>query len=155
MPEIQKDILTALGGLATGAMAISKAEAEKSEALKKEQFEKKKALEYQMAVDKEARETAIEADIVKMGGDPETTRNFMVARSLGLDTKGFGMVKKNGKYVGSYSSIAEKLAKGSLADSLTSKVITDRGFSERLISLGSSRKGRVEALIGATKGGKK
>ena len=155
MPEIQKNLLTALGGLASGALALSKAKAEESEELKKSQEEKRKAYEYQMAAKKEAEDTALEADIVRMGGDPEATRNFMNARSLGLDTKGFGMIQKNGKFVGSYSSLAERLSKGALADSLTSKVINEKGFSERVLSLGGTRRGRVEALVEASKGGKK
>ena len=155
MPEIQKSILTALGGLASGALAISKAKAEESEALQKKQVEQKKAYETQMALEKEARDTALEADIVRMGGDPEATRKFMTARELGLETKGFGMVRKDGKFVGSYSSLAERLSKDSLADSLTSKAINNKGFAQRILALGGSRRGRVEALVGASEGGKK
>ena len=33
---------------------------------------------------------------------------------LGLDTKGFGMIRKKGKFIGFYSSLAEKLSKDKL-----------------------------------------
>ena len=107
------------------------------------------------AIQKEAQDTAIEADLIKMGADPESAKSFMIARSLGLDTKNFGMIRKKGKFVGTYSSLAEKLSKDSLTDSLSSKVINEKGFAERVMALGGTRKGRVEALIAASKGGNK
>lgn len=107
------------------------------------------------ALQKEAQETALEADLVRMGADPESARAFMNARSLGLETKGFGMIRQKGRYVGSYSTIAERLSKDALADSLSSKVINTEGFAKRIMELGGTRKGRVEALVEATKGGKK
>ena len=107
------------------------------------------------AVQKEAQDTAIEADLIRMGADPESAKSFMFARSLGLDTKNFGMIRKKGQFVGTYSSLAEKLSKDSLTDSLSSKVINEKGFAERVMALGGTRKGRVEALIAASKGGNK
>ena len=107
-----------------------------------------------VALQTEAKETALEADLVKMGADPKSARAFMNARSLGLDTKNFGMIRQKGRYVGSYSTIAEMLSKDSLADSLSSRVINEKGFAERVMALGGTRKGRVEALVEAS-GGKK
>ena len=89
-----------------------------------------------------------------MGADPESARAFMTARSLGLDTKGFGMIRQKGRYVGSYSTIAERLSKDALTDSLSSRVINQEGFAKRVMALGGTRKGRVQALVEAS-GGKK
>ena len=107
------------------------------------------------ALQKEAQETAIEADLINRGADPESARAFMTARSLGLDTKGFGMLRQKGRYIGSYSTIAEQLAKDSLADSLSSRVINEEGFAKRIVALGGNRRSRVQALVEASKGGKK
>ena len=106
------------------------------------------------ALQKEAQDTALEANLVKMGADPESARAFMTARSLGLETKNFGMIKQKGRYVGSYSTIAERLSKDALADSLSSRVINEEGFAKRIMALGGTRKGRVQALVEAS-GGKK
>lgn len=106
------------------------------------------------ALQKEAQETALEADLIKMGASPESANAFMTARQLGLDTKNFGMLRQKGRYVGSYSTIAERLSQDSLADSLSSRVINEEGFAKRVMALGGTRKGRVEALVGAS-GGKK
>ena len=48
----------------------------------------------------------------------------------------------------------EENCKDSLADSLSSRVINEKGFAERVVALGGTRKGRVEALVKAS-GGKK
>ena len=104
---------------------------------------------------KEAKDTALEADLIKMGADPDSARAFMTARSLGMETKGFGMIRQRGKYLGSYSTIAERLSKDALADSLSSRVINEEGFAQRVMALGGTRKGRVRALTEASKGGKK
>lgn len=127
----------------------------------KRQAEEKAASEAQAeekaakTIQTEALETALESDLIKMGADPASARAFMNARKLGLDTKNFGMIRKNGKFAGTYSSLAEKLSKDSLADTLSSKVINDKGFAERIIALGATRRGRVDALVKATEGGKK
>ena len=107
------------------------------------------------ALQQEAQETALEADLVNMGASPESASAFMTARKLGLDTKNFGMIRQKGRYLGSYSTIAERLAQDSLADSLSSRVINQEGFAKRVVALSGTRKGRVEALINASKGGKK
>ena len=104
---------------------------------------------------KEAESVALEADLIRMGANPESARAFINAKELGLDTQGFGMIRRKGKFVGSYSSLADKLSKDSLTDSLSSKVINEKGFAERIVALSASRKGRVEALVEASKGGKK
>lgn len=107
------------------------------------------------AIQEEAKGVALEADLIRMGADPESARAYVNAKELGLDTKSFGMIRKKGKFVGSYSSLADKLSKDSLTDSLSSKVINEEGFAKRVIALGGTRKGRVEALVAASKGGKK
>ena len=107
------------------------------------------------AVQEEAKGVALEADLIRMGADPESAKAFVNAKELGLDTKSFGMIRKKGKFVGSYSSLADKLSKDSLTDSLSSKVINEEGFAKRVVALGGTRKGRVEALVAASKGGKK
>ena len=104
---------------------------------------------------KATQEAALEADLIRMGADPKSAEAFMDARKLGLDTKGFGMIRKQGKFVGSYSSLADKLSRDALTDSLSSKVINKKGFAERVASLSQTRKGRVEALVEASKGGEK
>ena len=134
-------------------------EAKESEEARKaaaaEEEKKKAEVAAAEAFKKEAQDSAIEADLIRMGADPESAKSFMLARSLGLDTKNFGMIRKKGKFVGTYSSLAEKLSKDSLTDSLSSKVINEKGFAERVMALGGTRKGRVEALIAASKGGNK
>ena len=108
------------------------------------------------AISKEAKAVALEADLVKMGADPESAHSFMDAQALGLDTKSYGMIKnKQGKFVGSYSSLARKLSQDSLMDSFSSKVINQKGFAERVVALGGPRRGRVDALVKASEGGKK
>ena len=106
-------------------------------------------------IQEEAKGAALEADLIRMGADPESARAFINARELGLDTKSFGMVRRKGKFVGSYSSLADKLSKDSLTDSLSSRVINQEGFAQRVVALGGTRRGRVEALVNASKGGKK
>jgi len=130
------------------------------EAKRAQEAEAKKAEEQQRQESKlasdtlEAKDIALEADLIRMGADPESASAFMTARRLGLETKGFGMLRKKGKFVGSYSSVAEKLSKDSLTDSLSSRAINDRSFTQRLLSLGGSRKSKVQALVEAS-GGKK
>ena len=102
----------------------------------------------------EAKDTALEADLIRMGADPKSAEAFMLARQLGLETKGFGMLRKKGKFIGSYSSVAEKLSKDAITDSLSSRAINEEGFTQRILALGGTRKGRVSALVKAS-GGKK
>lgn len=144
--------ITATGAAAVGAVKGIQNEKQAKEKASLEAEAKTKASE---AIKAEAQESAIEADLIRMGADPESARSFMVARELGLNTKQFGMIRKKGRFVGSYSSLAEKLSKDSLTDSLSSRVINQKGFAERVIALGGSRKERVKALVGASKGGKK
>lgn len=106
-------------------------------------------------IQEEAKGAALEADLIRMGADPESARAFVNAKELGLDTKSFGMIRKKGKFVGSYSSLADKLSKDSLTDSLSSRVLNQEGFAKRIVALGGTRKGRVEALVAASKGGEK
>lgn len=107
------------------------------------------------AIQEEAKGVALEADLIRMGADPESAKAFVNAKELGLDTKSFGMIRRKGKFVGSYSSLADKLSKDSLTDSLSSRVLNQEGFAQRVVSLGGTRRGRVEALVNASKGGKK
>lgn len=102
---------------------------------------------------KEAQSVALQADLIRMGADPKSAEAFVNAKELGLDTKGFGMIRKQGKFVGSYSSLADKLSRDALTDSLSSRVINQKGFAERVATLSQSRKGRVEALVRASEGG--
>lgn len=129
-----------------------------AEALKKEETakaEEQQRQESKLASDTlEAKNTALEADLIRMGADPKSAEAFMLARELGLDTKGFGMLRKQGKFVGSYSSVAEKLSKDSITDSLSSRAINEEGFTQRILALGGTRKGRVSALVKASGGGK-
>ena len=139
-------------GIAVAGKKLSESERQASE---KASAQAKAEEEASRAIQTEAQETALEADLIKMGADPKSARAFMDARALGLDTQSFGMIRKQGKFVGSYSSLAEKLSKDSLTDSLSSKVINDKGFAERVVALGGTRRGRVDALVGASKGGKR
>ena len=152
---IQSAFNQMLGTATAVAVAGKKLNENERQVGEKASAEAKAQKEADDALQKEAQETALEADLVKMGADPESARAFMTARSLGMDTKGFGMIKQKGKYVGSYSTIAERLAKDSVADSLSSRVINEEGFAKRIMSLGGTRKGRVQALAEASKGGKK
>ena len=151
--------------VAVGSKKLSENERQASEKASKEakatqEAEAKKAEEQQRQESKlasdtlEAKDTALEADLIRMGADPESARAFMNAKTLGLDTKGFGMLRKKGKFIGSYSSVAEKLSKDALTDSLSSRAINDEGFRNRILALGGTRKGRVEALVKASGGTK-
>ena len=151
---IQKALSEAVSTASVVATVGKKVNEDARQASEKASAEAKAQKEANDALQKEAQETALEADLVKMGADPESARAFMTARSLGMDTKGFGMIKQKGKYVGSYSTIAERLAKDSVADSLSSRVINEEGFAKRVMALGGTRKGRVKALVEAS-GGKK
>lgn len=111
--------------------------------------------ENKQAIKTEAEEASLEADLINMGADPESAKAFVNAKKLGLDTKGFGMIRRKGKFVGTYSSLAEKLSKDALTDSLSSRVINEKGFAERVYALGGTRRGRVDALVNASKGGQK
>ena len=151
---IQSAFNQMLGTATAVAVAGKKAYEHERQASEDASAEAKAKAEAESALQKEAQETALEADLVKMGADPESARAFMTARSLGLDTKGFGMIRQKGRYVGSYSTIAERLSKDALTDSLSSRVINQEGFAKRVMALGGSRKGRVQALVEAS-GGKK
>ena len=151
--------------VAVGAKKLSENERQASEKASKEakatqEAEAKKAEEQQRQESKlasdtlEAKNTALEADLIRMGADPESAEAFMLARQLGLKTKGFGMLRKKGKFIGSYSSVAEKLSKDAITDSLSSRAINEEGFTQRILALGGTRKGRVSALLKAS-GGKK
>ena len=150
--KAMSDVVGTVSAIATVGKKLSESEKQASE---KASAEAKAQEEASKAVQKEAQETALEADLIKMGADPESARAFMNARALGLDTKSFGMIRKKGKFVGTYSSLAEKLSKDSLTDSLSSRVINDKGFAQRVVALSANRKGRVEALVSASEGGKK
>ena len=165
---IQEALTGAAGAIAGAALVgekLNENERQASEKASKEakaaqEAKAKEAAEQQRQEQKlasdtlEAKDTALEADLVRMGADPESARAFMNAKTLGLDTKGFGMLRKKGKFIGSYSSVAEKLSKDALTDSLSSRAINDEGFRNRILALGGTRKGRVEALVKAS-GGKK
>ena len=152
---IQSGISSAITTTAGAAIAGKKIYEEKEQAAEKASAQAAAEEKAAKAIQTEAKETALEADLIKMGADPKSARAFMTARSLGLDTKSFGMIRKKGKFVGTYASLAEKLSKDSLTDSLSSRVINDRGFAERIVALGGTRKGRVDALVSSSKGGKK
>ena len=151
---IQRAMSEAVGTASAIAVVGKKLNENERQASEKASAEAKDKAEAESALQKEAQDTALEADLVRMGADPESAKAFMTARSLGMNTKGFGMIRKNGKFLGSYSSMAEKLSKDSLADSLSSRVINEEGFAKRIMALGGTRKGRVKALAEAS-GGKK
>lgn len=150
--KAMSDVVNIASGMAVAGKKISEDERQDSE---KQSAKAKAEEEAAKAVQTEAKESALEADLIRMGADPESAESFMNARSLGLNTKSFGMIRRKGRFVGTYSSLAEKLSKDSLTDSLSSKVINEKGFAERVVALGGTRKGRVAALVAASKGGKK
>ena len=150
--KAMSELVNVGSGLAVAGKKISENERQASE---KASAQAKAEEEASRAIQTEAQDTALEADLIRMGADPKSARDFMTARALGLDTKSFGMIRKKGKFVGTYSSLAEKLSKDSLTDSLSSRVINDKGFAERVVALGGTRRGRVDALVGASKGGKR
>ena len=151
---IQSAINQVIGTAAAAAVAGRKASENERQASEKASAEAEAQRKASEAIQTEAKEATLEADLIRMGADPKSASAFMTARKLGLDTKGFGMLRQKGRYIGSYSTIAEQLSKDALADSLSSRVINEKGFAERVVALGGNRKGRVEALVGAS-GGKK
>ena len=150
--KAMSEVVNLASGIAVAGKKLSEDERQASE---KASAEAKAQEEASRAVQTEAKDTALEADLIRMGADPESAKAFMNARALGLDTKSFGMIRKKGKFVGTYSSLAEKLSKDSLTDSLSSRVINEKGFAERVVALGGTRRGRVDALVKASEGGKK
>ena len=155
MGAIQNAINQMLGTATAVAVAGKKASENERQASEKASAEAKAKEETEKAIKTEAQESALEADLIRMGADPESASAFMKARKLGLDTKGFPMLRKKGRYFGSLSTVAEKLSKDALTDSLSSKVINQEGFAERVVALGGTRKERVKSLVEASKGGKK
>ena len=151
---IQSAINQVIGTAAAAAVAGRKASENERQASEKASAEAEAQRKASEAIQTEAKEATLEADLVRMGADPKSASAFMTARKLGLDTKNFGMLRQKGRYIGSYSTIAEQLSKDALADSLSSRVINEKGFAERVVALGGTRKGRVEALVKAS-GGKK
>ena len=133
-----------------GEKASKEAKATQEAKAKEEQEQQRKLASDTL----EAKNTALEADLIRMGADPKSAEAFMLARQLGLETKGFGMLRKKGKFIGSYSSVAEKLSKDAITDSLSSRAINEEGFTQRILALGGTRKGRVSALIKASGGSK-
>ena len=162
---IQEAFTGAAGAIAGAALVGEKLSEDERQASEKASKEAKatqeaKAKEEQQKQRKlasdtlEAKNTALEADLIRMGADPKSAESFMLARQLGLETKGFGMLRKKGKFIGSYSSVAEKLSKDAITDSLSSRAINEEGFTQRILALGGTRKGRVSALVKASGGGK-
>lgn len=149
--KAMSELVSVGSGIAVAGKKLSENERQASE---KASAQAKAEEEASSAIETEAKDTALEADLIRMGADPKSARDFMNARALGLDTKSFGMIRKKGKFVGTYSSLAEKLSKDSLTDSLSSRVINEKGFAQRVVALGGTRRGRVDALVGASKGGK-
>ena len=150
--KAMSELVNVGAGIAVAGKKLSENERQASE---KASAQAEAEEEASSAIEAEAKDTALEADLIRMGADPKSARAFMDARALGLDTKSFGVIRKKGKFVGTYSSLAEKLSKDSLTDSLSSRVINEKGFAQRVVALGGTRKGRVDALVGASKGGKK
>ena len=151
---IQRAMSEAVGTASAIAVVGKKLNEDERQASEKASAEAEAQRKASEAIQTEAKEATLEADLIRMGADPKSASAFMTARKLGLDTKGFGMLRQKGRYIGSYSTIAEQLSKDSLADSLSSRVINEKGFAERVVALGGTRKGRVEALVEAS-GGKK
>ena len=152
--QIQSAINQVIGTAAAAAVAGRKASENERQASEKASAEAEAQRKASEAIQTEAKEATLEADLVRMGADPKSASAFMTARKLGLDTKGFGMLRQKGRYIGSYSTIAEQLSQDALADSLSSRVINEKGFAERVVALGGTRKGRVEALVKASGGAK-
>ena len=152
---IQKALSEAVSTASAIAVAGKKLSESEKQISEKASAKAKAEEEASKAIQEEAKETALEADLIKMGADPKSAEAFMNARALGLDTKSFGMIRRKGKFVGTYSSLAEKLSKDSLTDSLSSRAINNKGFAERIMALGGTRRGRVDALVKASEGGKK
>ena len=146
------DVVSIASGATVAGKKIKENERQASETAS---LQAKAEEEAKKATQETAKETALEADLIRMGADPKSAEAFMDARKLGLDTKGFGMIRKQGKFVGSYSSLADKLSRDALTDSLSSRVINQKGFAERVATLSQTRKGRVEALVKASEGGNK
>lgn len=146
------DVVSTASAITVAGKKLSESEKQASE---KASAQAKAEEEASKAIQAEAQDTALEADLIRMGADPKSAEAYMNARALGLDTKSFGMIRKKGKFVGTYSSLAEKLSKDSLTDSISSKVLNKRGFAERVMALSGTRRGRVDALVKASEGGKK
>ena len=152
---IQSAISSAVTATAGAAIAGKKMHEEKEQAAEKASAKAEAEAKAERALQEEGREIALEADLIRMGGDPKSVEAFMTARKLGLDTKSFGMIRKQGKFVGSYSSLAEKLSKDSITDSLSSKALNKEGFAQRLALLDGKHREKVETVVDASKGGKK
>ena len=152
---IQSALSSALTSAAAAGTVAKKAYEDEKQAVQEESDAKVKEAKAAEAYQKEAKATALTADLIKMGADPESAKAFINAKELGLDTKGFGMIRQKGRFVGSYSSLAEKLSKDSLTDSMSARLVSQKGFADRLMALGGSREERVDKLLKASKGGSK
>lgn len=150
---IQAAISNAITAVSAATIAGKKLSEDEKQAHLKKIEEEREDQAYQESLNKMAKEASLEADLISAGASPEKARGFVNAQQLGTDTSKFGMIRKKGKLVGSYSKYAQKLAEGALADSYSAQLISDKGFAERVVALGGTRKSRVEALLEA-KGGK-
>ena len=154
MGAIQSAVSGLTNVVAGAAAAGKKIISDEKQAQKIASSEADAQAKIERGIQEEAKGVALEADLIKMGADPESAHSFAVAKELGLETKGFGMVRKKGKFVGSFSSLAEKLSKDALTDTFSSRLINDKAIAARFVALGGSRKSRVQELVGASKGGK-
>ena len=151
---IQSAISGATSLVAGAVVGAKKLSEDAKQADEKASAEAKAKEENARAQKQEAQSTALEADLINMGADPESVHAFMNARELGLSTKKF-MLRNKGRFSKAYSTIADMASKDALTDSLSSKVLNKQGFAERVVALGGTRQARVKALVEASKGGKK
>lgn len=150
MGAIQGAISSAITAASAAAVAGKKLSEDERQAHLKKIKEEKEEEAYRASLNKMAKDASLEADLISAGGEPSKVKGFMTARELGTDTSKFGMIRgKKGRYVGSYSRYAEALAKGSLTDTYSSMLISDKGFADRVVALGGTRKERVKALLEA------
>ena len=156
MGKLQSQLSGAVTALAATAAAGKKLHEDEKQIKFKEAQAQEAESKAMAEAQENVKEAALETDLVKMGADPEAARSFMTARKLGLDTKGYGMLRgKGGRFIGGYSSVAEKLAKGSLADTYSSKLINERGFQEKLLRLSQGSKSKAQEILKTVEGGKK
>lgn len=148
MGELQK----ALSGMVTAVGATAVAGKKLSEDAKQTLLKEEQMAEAEREVKADIKEAALETDLVKMGADPEIAKSFMTAKKLGLDTEKYGAIKDKI----SYSKMAEMLAKGSLADTYSARLINDKGFEAKLTKLSKGDPERAKAILGSLDiGGKK
>lgn len=131
-------------------------EKHEAEAKKAEEKEAQFAAEAKLkkkAEKEEAKDVAIEADLINFGASPEAAKAYLLAQKRGIAAPKRILFDKSGKPMATYAEMAQLLADESLSDTYSSQLRTRRAVKVRRQLLeGKSHKERVESAVLAAGG---